>query len=72
MKIRVGIFGYGNLGKGVESAVSQAADMELTAVFTRRNPQTLAVRTSNVPVFQEKELEHMQDKLDVLDRKSVV
>ncbi|MCI9593157.1 MAG: diaminopimelate dehydrogenase [Lachnospiraceae bacterium] len=66
MKIRVGIFGYGNLGKGVESAVSQAADMELTAVFTRRNPQTLAVRTSNVPVFQEKELEHMQDKLDVL------
>ena len=55
MSIRVGILGYGNLGKGVESAIAQNDDMELKAVFTRRNP-----------VLQADELSHMQDELDVL------
>ena len=41
MSIRVGILGYGNLGKGVESAIAHNADMELVAVFTRRNPESL-------------------------------
>lgn len=66
MKIRVGIFGYGNLGKGVESAIAQNPDMALAAVFTRRAPSTVSIRTPGVPVFHEDELEHMQDKLDVL------
>lgn len=66
MKIRVGIFGYGNLGKGVENAIAQNPDMELAAVFTRRNPDALAIQTPGVPVFHEDELEHMQDELDVL------
>lgn len=66
MKIKVGIFGYGNLGKGVESALAQNPDMELAAVFTRRSPETLQIRTEGVPVYQEAELAHMQDKLDVL------
>lgn len=64
--IRVGILGYGNLGKGVECAVAQNPDMELVAVFTRRRPESVAVRTKGVPVLHADELEHMQDKLDVL------
>lgn len=66
MKIKVGIFGYGNLGKGVESALAQNPDMELAAVFTRRSPETVQIRTEGVPVLHESELERMQDKLDVL------
>ena len=45
MSIRIGILGYGNLGKGVESAIAQNPDMELAAVFTRRNPEQVTVRT---------------------------
>ena len=66
MSIRVGILGYGNLGKGVESAIAQNADMELAAVFTRRNPESVSVRTAGVKVLQADELSHMQDELDVL------
>ena len=44
MSIRVGILGYGNLGKGVESAIAQNDDMELKAVFTRRNPENVKFR----------------------------
>ena len=66
MSIRVGILGYGNLGKGVESAIAQNADMELAAVFTRRNPENVKVRTAGVKVLQADELSHMQDELDVL------
>ena len=43
MSIRIGIMGYGNLGRGVECAVAQNADMELKAVFTRRNPEDLHI-----------------------------
>ena len=66
MSIRVGILGYGNLGKGVESAIAQNDDMELKAVFTRRNPENVKVRTAGVKVLQADELSYMQDELDVL------
>ena len=66
MSIRVGILGYGNLGKGVESAIAQNDDMELKAVFTRRNPENVKIRTAGVKVLQADELSHMQDELDVL------
>ena len=66
MSIRVGILGYGNLGKGVESAIAQNADMELAAVFTRRSPESVKVRTAGVKVLHADELSHLQDELDVL------
>ena len=66
MSIRVGILGYGNLGRGVESAIRQNPDMELAAVFTRRNPEGVAIRTEGVKVLHADELEHMQDEIDVL------
>ena len=50
MKIRVGIAGYGNLGRGVESAIAQNADMELVGVFTRRNPEDVKLLSDVVPV----------------------
>ena len=64
--IRIGILGYGNLGKGVESAICQNPDMELTAVFTRRNPKDLKIRMENVPVLSDSKLPEMKDKIDVL------
>ena len=51
MSINVGIFGYGNLGRGVEAAISQNPDMNLVAVFTRRDPSTLKINTEGVPVI---------------------
>lgn len=66
MQIRVGILGYGNLGRGVESALCQNPDMKLAAVFTRRNPETLSIQTKDVPVFGIEKLDDMQDDLDVL------
>ena len=48
--IRIGIMGYGNLGRGVECAVRQNPDMKLTAVFTRRAPESLRILTPDVPV----------------------
>ena len=50
MKTRIGILGYGNLGRGVECAVKEATDMELVAVFTRRDPKDVTILTENVPV----------------------
>lgn len=64
--IRIGILGYGNLGKGVENAITQNPDMELAAVFTRRNPGDLKIATENVPVYSDKQLPEMKDKIDVL------
>ena len=66
MSIRIGILGYGNLGKGVESAIRQNPAMELTAVFTRRDPKAVQVRTEGVSVLSADALETMQDKIDVL------
>ncbi|MCR5249317.1 MAG: diaminopimelate dehydrogenase [Lachnospiraceae bacterium] len=66
MSIRVGIMGYGNLSRGVESAIRQNEDMELAAVFTRRDPKSVQIRTEGVPVLAEEELLSWKDKLDVL------
>ena len=65
MSIRIGILGYGNLSRGVESAIAQNPDMELVAVFTRRNPESLKVK-SGVPALAASELEKYKDKIDVL------
>lgn len=65
MKIRVAIMGYGNLGRGIESAVRQNDDMELVAVFTRRDPQTVKV-AGEVPVYRVEELPDRKDDIDVL------
>ncbi len=66
MAIRVGIMGYGNLGRGIESAIRRNADMELGAVFTRRDPSSLCIRTEGVPVVHADEVLTFKDKLDVL------
>ena len=66
MKTRIGILGYGNLGRGVECAVRETNDMELAAVFTRREPSTLTIRTENVPVVSADELPEWKDRIDVL------
>lgn len=64
--IRIGILGYGNLGKGVECAVAKNKDMELVGVFTRRNPDSIKVMSDGVKVYHETEIENMKDKIDVL------
>lgn len=64
--MKIGILGYGNLGRGIECAIRQNEDMELAAVFTRRNPETVKILTEGVPVYPAEELERMQGKLDVL------
>jgi len=66
MSMNVGIIGYGNLGRGVELAVNAAADMELKAVFTRRDPSSLKIASENVPVVNIKEVGDWADKLDVV------
>ena len=65
-QIRIGILGYGNLGKGVECAVKQNEDMKLTAVFTRRAPETLKILTEGVPVYPAAEAADHADEVDVL------
>ena len=66
MSIRIGIYGYGNLGRGVESAIRQNPDMELAAVFTRRDPSTLKLQTPGIPVVSSSDAASMKDKVDVL------
>ena len=66
MSIRVGIFGYGNLGRGVECALRQNPDMELKAVFTRRNPESVKILTENVPVYHADAAKTMKDEIDVM------
>ena len=66
MSIRVGILGYGNLGRGVECAIRQNPDMELRAVFTRRAPETVKILTEGVPVYHVDEAEAKKDEIDVL------
>ncbi len=66
MKIRIGILGYGNLGKGVESAIRQNPDLELAAVFTRRAPETVKTASEGVRVLSADALETVQDEIDVL------
>ena len=66
MSIRVGIMGYGNLGRGVECALKQSKDMELVAVFTRRNPENVSILHENVKVCHVDEAINMKDEMDVL------
>ena len=64
--IRIGIVGYGNLAKGVECAIRQNPDMELAAVFTRRDPQSVKIRTENVPVLSMEDIDGWTDRIDVM------
>ncbi len=64
--MKIGIIGYGNLGRGIECGIRQNEDMELAAVFTRRNPGDVKIRTEGIPVYPIEELEKMQGKLDVV------
>ena len=66
MTIKIGILGYGNLGKGVECAVKHNPDMELAAVFTRRDKASLKVLTPGVKVCSVQEAESMKDEIDVM------
>ena len=66
MSIRIGILGYGNLGRGVECAIRQNPDMELAAVFTRRSPETVEILTDGVPVVKADAAKEWTDKIDVL------
>lgn len=63
--IRIGIAGYGNLGRGVESALVGTKDMELVGVFTRRSPETLQTKTG-APVYAMADAPGMADKIDVM------
>ena len=64
--MKIGIIGYGNLGRGVEAALRGCSDMELAAVFTRRNPENVSVRTPGVPVLAYENLADMAGKIDVM------
>ncbi|MBQ7705959.1 MAG: diaminopimelate dehydrogenase [Selenomonadaceae bacterium] len=64
--MKIGIAGYGNLGRGVEYAVKENPDMKLVAVFTRRNPAEVKINTPNVPVVNISDAENWKDKIDVL------
>lgn len=66
MSIRIGIMGYGNLGRGVECAIRQNPDMELAAVFTRRDPADVAVLTKTAAVCSADDAAQWKDKIDVL------
>lgn len=66
MNIRIGIIGYGNLGRGVECAIRQNEDMELAAVFTRRDPASLSILTEGAAVCNVSDAPDWKDKIDVM------
>ncbi len=66
MSIRIGIYGYGNLGRGVESAIRQNPDLKLAAVFTRRAPETLKIKTEGVPVYHVDQVKDLVNDIDVM------
>lgn len=66
MSIKIGILGYGNLGRGVECAIKQNEDMELAAVFTRRDPESVKILTDTAAVHPVSEIASWSDKIDVL------
>lgn len=66
MSMKVGIVGYGNLGRGIECSINQNDDMELVAVFTRRNPATVKILHRNVGVYHIDDVLEFKDKIDVL------
>jgi len=65
-KVRVGIVGYGNIGRGVELSLERNADMELKAVFTRRNPKDVKVLTEGLPVISQNLILEWKEQIDVL------
>lgn len=65
-KIRIGIVGYGNIGRGVERAIARNQDMELKAVFTRRDPASVQIETENVDVMKIDDIASMKGKVDVM------
>lgn len=66
MTIRIGIVGYGNLGRGVELALGQNDDMQLVGVFSRRDPASVSLVSAQVPVYAMDRLKEFTDKIDVL------
>lgn len=64
--MNIGIYGYGNLGRGVEAAIAQNTDMELVAVFTRRDPESLKIATEGAAVVHTSEVLSWKDKIDVM------
>lgn len=66
MGIRIGILGYGNLGRGVECALKQSKDMKLVAVFTRRDPQSVKVLTEDAKVYSIEDAVKKKEEIDVL------
>ena len=64
--MNIGIYGYGNLGKGVEDSIKRNKDMKLVAVFTRRKPETLKIATEGVPVVSADDILNWKDRIDVL------
>lgn len=66
MSIKIGILGYGNLGRGVECAIKNSPDMELAAVFTRRPPETVSILTENGSVYGIDAAKNMTDAIDVM------
>lgn len=64
--MKIAIYGYGNLGRGVELAVNAASDMELVAVFTRRSPETVKIKTAGVQVYHSDRLSEFTDEIDCL------
>ena len=64
--MKIGILGYGNLGKGVECAVKNNPDMELACVFTRRDPASVKLLTAGVPVYNVADVEKHKNDVDVL------
>ncbi|MEG2670174.1 MAG: diaminopimelate dehydrogenase, partial [Oscillospiraceae bacterium] len=66
MTIKIGILGYGNLGRGVECAIKQNPDMKLVGVFTRRNPHDVKVLTDGVKAYSINDAKTMKDEIDVM------
>ena len=64
--MKIAIYGYGNLGRGVECAVKYNPDAELVGFFTRRNPESLKTLTPGIPVYSADTILDFKDKIDVL------
>lgn len=64
--MKIAIYGYGNLGRGIEAAARQNDDIELTGVYTRRNPETIVTNTEGLPVYAADEIENHKNDIDVL------
>lgn len=64
--MKIGILGYGNLGKGIESAIRQNDDMVLSCIITRRNPASIKPATDGVEVYSVEDIEKLKDKIDIL------